>query len=269
MKKRVLGVFAILGVLSLLTSCAQKSDTFTGDWKLEKCTIKGVAQEAHLCTITIEGGGAATLYKVSGFSGVNKFSCTFIDGKRGKVSVDGGIMSTKMAGPIEVLEAENKVLQLLTDVERWTVIKTEAGEVLRLFDSENTLEFLRINLKGTAWVVDTIGGESVTSSSPLTIDFTSEEVATVGTGLNTLQLNYFANYAEHSLSFSQGGLTTLSSGSDADMQAEKRLLAAILQVSRCFVVGNEILFYDKKSRSGANEREDGGALLSATVLRKL
>lgn len=265
MIKKTLMALSLVVALVALSGCAKNNDTFLGDWRLIDYMSGGKMVKAHLCTLTIEKGTAPDLYRVTGFSGVNTFGCTFIAGRKSKVSVDGGIESTKMAGPMEALEAENRVLQYFADTERWVISKNGGEETLELYSDDGILKFSRIKLNGTTWEVALIGGESVEASAPLSIKFTGDEDAVISTGLNTLQLNYIADGAQHSLSFSQAGLTTLTSGDERDMAAEKRLLAAILQVNRFVVKGGDIIFFSKKT--GGNIGDDGeGELLVASSM---
>lgn len=75
--------------------------------------------------------------RVHGSSGVNRFGgdCT-IDGTQIRF---GSLMSTKMAGPPERMELERRYLEVLAEVDRWSIVEgrlelSASGRVLATFD---------------------------------------------------------------------------------------------------------------------------------------
>lgn len=249
--KRVAYTTALLYALCVIfLGCSKKQADFSGDWQLHYFGVNNVAQNITLVTLSVDTSEEG--YNLSGYSGVNTYSCIFNDAGSGKVVCDGDIRSTKMSGPLDVLECENKYLSFLSDASTWKVITDEGMETLEItsvssdIDSgtteQSTMRFWRLNLVPSKWLVTEIGGGSIDEG--LSVEFKNGVVA-IDTGLNEMELPYTLDGAHHALSFSQNGLTTSAAGSDIDMAREKDFISAILQTKGYIIAGNNLMFLSK------------------------
>lgn len=230
--------------------CKKEIIQFPGDWQLHYFEIAGNSQSITLVTLSIESQEVG--YALTGYSGVNTYECTFIDSEGDGVICSGGVRSTKMAGPLDVLECENRYLNFLSDVTSWKVITDEGMEVLEIRarqkdeedkDQDAVMRFWRLDLAPSLWEVALLGGES--TDGGLTVEFKSDGMAALNTGLNKMSLPYTLNNNIHALTFSQEGLATTAAGSEADMAREKSFVSALLGTQGYSILGNTLTFYGK------------------------
>lgn len=260
--KKLLGAVGVF-LMVLIASCKMgaKIDV-TGDWELvgvNKMDGSGKAnpQDTGYATITIDSD--ADTYPFMGFSGVNTFNGTFVKKDKKSIAVPDEIATTKMGGPIELLEQESVFLDQIENTQSWIVANENGEDFLEItcksadMDANTmdttVLRFRRIKLPGTKYnITSCLAGQGVESvDSELTIEFTDDK-ALVFTGLNNLELPYVVDSKTHKLTISQSGLSTLTSGSDMDMATEKSLLLALLQVQSYGVLGRELSFYSGMGR---------------------
>lgn len=249
--KRVAFTTVIIYVLcAVFLGCSKKEANFSGDWQLHYFGINDVAQNITLITLSVDLTDEG--YKLAGYSGVNVYSCVFRDAGGNKVVCDDDIKSTKKSGPLDVLECENKFLAAIGDVTNWKIISDEGMEALEITSTSSDIDsgvteqavmrFWRLSLSPSKWVVTELDGQSVEPG--LTVEFRNGN-AVVNTGLNNMELPYTLNGSNHTLSFSQNGLTTSAAGSNSDMQREKDFISALLQTKGYIIVGNQLMFLNK------------------------
>lgn len=273
----------------LTFSCTSRGNTLEGDWTLTHFSVAAETKNIALSTICIEkvadkpikslkdlqdskedkDGGKEKLYNFYGFSGVNTYSGQFNLLDKSTIKMEKNIISTKMSGALEALEAENLFLQLLQAANKIHLYTSEGKRILEIISTEemSLCRFERFTLKDTEWslvamkeddaVVSIENAESseeeVTDRSDnleggnryLTLSFNTEGQATAKTGLNTLSFPYIQNEKTHSLLFKmENGVATLTAGDSKSMQKESLYQDALSKTSSYAIQGREMDFYD-------------------------
>jgi len=107
-----------------------------GEWKLVKMISSGVEQNVFESNLSVSKNG--DLYSFSGNSGVNQFNGNVLISQNGDIKNQPEYLSTKMAGPEELMLFEDSFLQILS-----FATKINVGTQLEIIDvqSESKLIF--------------------------------------------------------------------------------------------------------------------------------
>ena len=233
----LLAAFAVTGCGGTVT---QDTTTLQGvEWTL----VDSSETSADLATagITASFDGAA----VAGFSGVNQYTGPYTAGDDGSLEI-GEIAATLMAGPEDLMLAEQAYLKLLKGCDGWEV----DGDTLTLSTGdETTLTYEKaaaVELPGSSWnVVNYNNGKdaiiSLVAGSELTLEFgTDGQVAGSG-GVN----RYNGAYEVDGASISIGPLgSTKMAGEPELMEQEAAFLKALESSTQWTVVRGRLELRD-------------------------
>jgi heat shock protein HslJ len=209
-------------------------------WVLRSYDSSGVTKQAPagvLIDALFEGG------KVGGFSGVNTFQGSYkLSGS--SLSI-GKLASTLMAGPQELMDAEQAYLAALQQTRSYTA---DTGS-LTMFDKggKRILEYTKgkaPSLTGDTWnVISYYNGRdaivSIINGTRPTTTFASGGTLTGSAGVNDYRSTFQSQGQE--ISIAQPTLTTNNTSADAAItQQEKDYLAALHLAASYDVKGNRL-----------------------------
>lgn len=136
---------------ALLVSCAPKADLKANPQPASGPSwdqLKGAPFQLESMRVNKEGVKLpvkprptvqfADANRVSGHAGVNRYSRTAEIGAGGTIRWTGAAISTRMAGPPELMELENKFLGALTETSRISL----TGSTLTLRSADNSAELV-------------------------------------------------------------------------------------------------------------------------------
>lgn len=125
-------------VTQSLPASGDENDLFSGAWYVSALLFDGVYQTLVETEINMEKGN--NVWRINGNSGVNYFSGELQMGN-GYVYVSDNFMITKMSGPYELMDFEDKFMEVLLDADSWSW----NGNALQLYcaNVNGMLEFTR------------------------------------------------------------------------------------------------------------------------------
>lgn len=192
------------------------------EWQLTSAAVGGVDVSAAGITISFDG------QQLSGFSGVNQYGGGYEAGEDGTFK-PGMINSTLMAGPENLMAAEQAYLAALQTVEKFSV----EGGTLTLSPAEgDALTFEpapKVSLPGSAWTVTNYnnGQQAVVGlveGSELTVEFGTDGTVSGNSGVNTFRGTFESTDDTVKIS---GLATTKMAGEPELMEQETAYLKAL------------------------------------------
>ena len=253
MKKVVLAtVFAFAA--AIFAGCKEKgADLVLGDWNLIQYNIEENAVDFSKASVSFAADGNGI--KVSGFSGVNRFSglCK-VDGR--KFAAGDGFVTTRMAGRKEDMEFERSFLKSLSGADGVEVKSEGEKQFLHISNSAEKSEmvFARASVKDSEWVLTSIlKGDGVVSvnveeNEIPTLKFTEEGKAAGFSGVNYYTMGYSLDENGKKLSFTLGASTLMASGNPEAMELERQFFVNIDQADSYSVSGDNLTIRSKDGK---------------------
>ncbi len=248
--KKIILAFCSFAALFFAGCKSNGSVLFLGDWNLIRCNIGGAPVEFSEGSVSISADGKNV--KVSGFSGVNRFSGSCkIDGN--KFSAVDSFISTKMAGRKEDMEFERAFLASLNRADGISVKTENEKQVLCISNSAEKSEFIfeRATINDVAWVLTAIlKGDGVVSVNaeknelPF-LKFSGDGNISGFSGVNYFTMSYVIDENKKKLSFTRGAATLMASGSPEATELEYQFFENIGRVRFYSISGKELTIYSK------------------------
>lgn len=252
MKKIVLAVCSFVA-LAFAGCKSVGANLILGDWNLVHYKINGSPVEISAASVSIAATGKNA--KISGFSGVNRFSGSCrIEGN--KFSAKDDFATTRMAGSKEDMEFERAFLASLNGADSVSVKTEDEKQVLCISNSTEKSELLfeRAVITGFDWVLTAIlKGDGVVSVNAEknelpTFKFLDDENISGFSGVNYFSMNCKIDENKHKISFTRGAATLMASGSPEATELEYQIFENIGKVKFYSISGNNLAIYSKDGK---------------------
>lgn len=186
---------------------------------------------------------------ISGFTGVNYYSGTFrIFGH--KLSIDGDIMLTKMAGPSDLMERESGFIELLKHVDFCKFVGKTENEVLFTFGKERIFA-RKYSISGKEYLIQIPYEDGVDTEKLPYISFMENSEAMVYTGINYVGGVYVFIPEAGSFEF-VSGLSTMALGAPEEVAAEEKILSLLASCESFGFENGTIFLFDGEKNNVLN-----------------
>lgn len=231
-----------------------------GDWGLVRFERASEPLQMFASSMSIDRADDGSL-SAAGFSGVNDFRASF-DSRGKSIKMKGSVASTRMAGPLEIMEFERAFLEFLEGADEMETQRREGRDTLLMRSSAlgESAVFSRLSPVDSLWILDAMndGGAlvSVDGENPPTL-LLGADGASAFTGLNRLLVKFKADSRSRSIRFDMaGGASTLASGSDEDMERESLFLRLISEVGSYSIDARSLSLFGDGERLLEFRRKD-------------
>ena len=240
-----------LALLLMLTACAAKTDDSAklsaNAWKVASLGGTAVTPAAPL-TAEFSAG------KISGSTGINRFSGSYTTQPGNLISIQPGPM-TLAAGSPQAMALQTAYVKALTDAKAYTVddskltLSDSAGTALVTFDVYTPLALVGTNWTCIAYNNGRGGLQGTLATSTITAKFGEDGTLTGNGGVNTYNTTFKTSGS--SVTIDAAIATTRMAGPADVMAQEEAYLAALPRATTFTIEGNELWLRDASGAAQA------------------